>query len=82
VDECKPLVPGDVLKKVIPDLNRSPILAFNEARGMVEQLVCATTHEFVGTRGSSFSGQVNNLRGNSKWMYSVLDYGRIVFDVC
>jgi len=30
-----PLVPGDVLKKLIPDLNRSPIMAFNEARGMV-----------------------------------------------
>jgi len=56
---------------------------FNLRRySMVEQLVCATTHQFVGTRGSSFSGQVNNLRGYSKWMYSVLDYGSIASDVC
>ena len=38
------------------------ILAFEDYVGLVEQVVCANARAFIGTRCSSFTGQILNLR--------------------
>ena len=64
------------------DLSELPVFAFNEAIGMVEQLVCAQAAAFIGTSGSSFAGQVNNLRGAEGLMCPIDGYTQCLVRAC
>jgi len=64
------------------DISELPVFAFNEAIGMVEQLVCSQAAVFIGTSGSSFSGQVNNLRGAKSLMCPTDRYRSCLVRAC
>ena len=63
-------------------LTDHPVFAFNEAIGMVAQLVCSHADVFVATSASSFSGQVNNLRGREPDQRCKIDMSRCLSEAC